>query len=428
MSMKSLSIVIWVIVLNFILSAQQKLTLQDAIEYGVKNNLKLSMTQSQKDIYEQNIKQSYGNLMPDFKANAGYSYATTKNVFGKNSGSNYSAGLSSNVILFDGLSNLYSIDRNKLDYEIFQNQLERLKQQIAFNVSELFYNTLSQYYLMKVEEESIKWNEKNLEYIKEKYNLGAANRADLYNQELKLGLAKSRYISAKNAYQALRDQLVNLIGLDILEDYELVSPQVELDTLTVNKEIQKYENINNLINEAFANRKDYKNNILMQKLNDMDYKIAVGNYYPILSAGWNFNFNSDKFSNFGKYYNNTFSLNLSIPIFNRFYTDTRVEQYKVNSVIKEIEKLDAERTIKVDIKKNLLDLKNASENYIVSMKNVQFATENKRIVEERYKLGAETLMNVLLAETDFVNAQTQKITAVFEFYKNLEKIKYLTGK
>jgi outer membrane protein len=119
---------------------------------------------------------------------------------------------------------------------------------------------------------------------------------------------------------------------------------------------------------------------------------------------------------------------LSIPIFNRFYTDTRVEQYKVNSVIKEIEKLDAERTIKVDIKKNLLDLKNASENYIVSMKNVQFATENKRIVEERYKLGAETLMNVLLAETDFVNAQTQKITAVFEFYKNLEKIKYLTGK
>jgi len=281
---------------------------------------------------------------------------------------------------------------------------------------------------MKVEEESIKWNEKNLEYIKEKYNLGAANRADLYNQELKLGLAKSRYISAKNAYQALRDQLVNLIGLDILEDYELVSPQVELDTLTVNKEIQKYENINNLINEAFANRKDYKNNILMQKLNDLDFKIAVGNYYPILSAGWNFNFNSDKFSNFGKYYNNTFSLNLSIPIFNRFYTDTRVEQYKVNSVIKEIEKLDAERTIKVDIKKNLLDLKNASENYIVSMKNLQFATENKRIVEERYKLGAETLMNVLLAETDFVNAQTQKITAVFEFYKNLEKIKYLTGK
>ncbi len=428
MSIKTITTIIWILLLNLIMLAQTKLTLEEAINFGLKKNLVLEKTLLQEKSYELNIKQSYGNLLPDLNATAGYSNTNSKNFFGKTNSNNYSAGIGSNVVLFDGLANLYTIDKQKVSYDVYTKQLERLKQQIVYNVSELYYNTLMQFYLVQVDEETVKWNEKNLEYITSKYNLGSVTRADLYNQQMKLGLAKSKLITNKNNYQALKDQLINYIGLDILENYELASPEIEIDSIVLDNELKKYQNIYNLIDDAMKNRFDLQAQKLNLELSKYDYKIALGGFYPSLSAGWNFNFNSDKFSNFGKYYNNTFSLNLSIPIFNRFSVDTRVQQLGITQNIREKEILELERNIKTELKKNLLDLYNSVENYLVSRQTVISAQENKKIIEEKYKLGAETLMNLMLAEVDYVNAKTQKITAVFDIYKNLAKIKYLTGK
>lgn len=428
MSLKTITTIIWIIILNLILSAQTKLSLDNAIELALKKNLTLEKTNLQDKSYELNIKQSYGNLLPDLNANASVSHTNSKNFLGKNSTNSYSAGIGSNIVLFDGLANLYSIDKAKISYDIYKNQLERLKQQITYTVSELYYNTLMQWYLLKVDEETVKWNEKNLEYINDKFRLGATTRADLYNQELKLGLAKSKLIATKNAYSALKDQLINYIGLDVMQDYELSSPEIDIDSSYVRNELNKYQNIYSLIDDALKYRLDYKVQQLNYELARYDYKIANSGFYPILSAGWNFNLNSDKFSNFGKYYSNTFSLNLSIPIFNKFSTDIRTEQFKISESIREKEITEIERNIKTELKKNILDLTNSVENYLVSIKTVKSAEENKKIIEEKYRLKAETLMNLMLAEVDYVNAKTQKITAVFEIYKNLAKVKYLIGK
>lgn len=408
---------------------QKKLTIDDAIKIAHDKNITLNKTLENEKNYEQNIKQSYGNLLPNFNANLGLTTSSRKNAMaGSSSGTNYEMGLSSQWVLFDGLSNLKTLEKNQKNMQSFQNQIERLKQDIAYQVSTLYYAVLTQYNQMLVLEENMKWNQKNYELVKEKYNLGSASSSDLYSQELKVGTAEFNYIQAKNQYAAQKDELIDILGLDVLENYELESPTADLDSLSITNESNKYNDVLGLYDTALLNRVDYKNKKLDKEISIIDQSIAKGNYYPSLSANWNLNYNADKFGDITKYYTHSFGLTLSIPIFSGFTTETQVEAAKVSTSIKDKELTELERQIKVNLKKASLDLQNTKEKYIVSLKNVRSAEETKKVIEERYKLGAETLLNVLIAENDYVTAKSQKITAVFDYYKNLAQVKYYIGK
>ena len=63
----------------------------------------------------------------------------------------------------------------------------------------------------------------------------------------------------------------------------------------------------------------------------------------------------------------------------------------------EITLAQAERNIGVELKKALLDLDAAMKQYEVSQKGLKSATEDRKIAEERYNLGAGTLLDLLIA-------------------------------
>lgn len=60
-------------------------------------------------------------------------------------------------------------------------------------------------------------------------------------------------------------------------------------------------------------------------------------------------------------------------------------------------------------------------------KNVIAAEENRKIEEEKYSLGAGTLLNVLIANADYTNAQTSYINSQFELLKLKEQLEYFLG-
>jgi len=120
-------------------------------------------------------------------------------------------------------------------------------------------------------------------------------------------------------------------------------------------------------------------------------------------------------------------LSLSIPIFSGFRVSNNVQFAEVTAQNKEIELSDLERKIKLNLQKTYLDLRAAEKSLQVNKRNVKAAEETRKIQQERYTLGSGTLLNVLVASSNYTTARTNFITAQFEYIRLSKQLKYYLG-
>ena len=118
---------------------------------------------------------------------------------------------------------------------------------------------------------------------------------------------------------------------------------------------------------------------------------------------------------------------MNIPLFSGFRVSNNVQFAEVNVENKVIELSDLERSIKLQIQKTYLDLQAADKSLQVNTKNVIAAEETRKIEQERYSLGLGTLLNVLIANSDYTTARTNLITAQFEFIRLSKQLEYYLG-
>ena len=87
----------------------------------------------------------------------------------------------------------------------------------------------------------------------------------------------------------------------------------------------------------------------------------------------------------------------------------------------------SERQIAVDIRKALLDLSQAEKRIIVTKTSVASAEMDRKIAEEKYNLGAGTLLDMLVANANYTNAVSGKVNAIFDFLLAKKSMEYALG-
>ena len=196
--MRSNTLILFIILVSVNIIAQDKLTLDKAIGIALHKNSTLLKSSSQIEGYESGVQAAYGNFLPTLGANASWQWSKTDQqgffvdqvtgqvIEGGQSiqRRSYNIGLGSNWTLFDGLSNYASLSQSQNNLESAQYYLERIKQDIVFQTMSLYYDIVYTEQLLKVKQDDLKWNEKNLETIKERNRLGAATLADVTSRRL----------------------------------------------------------------------------------------------------------------------------------------------------------------------------------------------------------------------------------------------------
>lgn len=420
----------------------KSLTLDKSISIALKRNTTLAKSEYGISGYESTVLSSYGDLLPRVSASGGWEWYRTEdegrlvNIGGAliqtskqvKENRNWSARVSSNWTLFNGLSNYASIRKNEKELESAKLTLERLKQDIVFQTISRYYAILNLEQLVFVKEENVKWNQKNYEIIKEKSRLGAGTMADVYAQQVKLGTAELELLKSKNDYENEKSNFLFYLGLDVLEKYSFVDPKID-GTLKKEPEAvtKEYAEFRELIEQALENRPDYRSAQYSLDAAYDDLSIARGSYMPSLTNNASFSLDGESPNVLfdSKLY--SFGLTLSIPIFQGWKIDNSVQYAKIQAKNSEIALSDLEREIKLNIQKIYLDLQTAEKRLDVSQKNVEAARENLKIEEEKYSLGSTTLLNVLIANADYVNAQTNLINSRFEYLRLKEEINYYLG-
>jgi outer membrane protein len=79
------------------------------------------------------------------------------------------------------------------------------------------------------------------------------------------------------------------------------------------------------------------------------------------------------------------------------------------------------------VRKGLLDLDAARKSWDVSEKVLVSASEDRKIAEERYNLGAGTLLDLLVANASLVNAQATRVNAIAGYLIAKFNLEYVIG-
>ncbi len=421
---------------------QKQLTLDDAVNIALQRNSTLQKNINAIKSYESDLLASYGSLIPSLSATGNWGWSRSEDEGGSlniagfviplpattTESRNYSASVNASWTLFDGLANFASISQSKNNLESAKLSLERLKQGIIFQTTQFYYDVINAQQLLKVREDNLKWNQKSLETITERNRLGAVTLADVYAQQVRTGNAELEVIRAKNNLETSKANLLFFLGLEVTEDFSFPDALSAQELLQLEADLaEEYENLTGLINRAYDNRKDYISAQFELESALEGITIARSGHFPRLTNSISYSLRSNEFKRLTDSRTYSVGLTLSIPIFSGFSVSNRVQLAEVNAWNKKIELSDLEREIKKDLKKTNLDLQAAGLAVNLSEKNVKAAEENLKIEEEKYSLGAGTLLNVLIANSEYTSALTNYINAQFSFIVFSEQLKYYLG-
>ena len=284
--------------------------------------------------------------------------------------------------------------------------------------------------LLKVKEDDLKWNQKNLETITERNKLGAVTLADVYSQQVKYGNAELALVQAKNTFETAKSNLLYYLGLDVLTNYSFYDTLTTHEKDILNKNLtEDYQNISDLVNQAMKYRSDYQSMKLNLESASENVTIARSGHLPSLTGQLSFDSYANSLDKLKNLSNKNYrvGLTLSIPIFSGFSVSERVQSAEVQEENTQIDLTDLERDIKRNIQKTYLDLQAAEKSLKVSEKNVAASGENRKIEQEKYSLGSGTLLDLLIANSDYTTAQTNFIDSQFNYIKLSEQLKYYLG-
>ncbi len=438
--------ILFVLTLTFMSYGQKVLSLNEAVNIALQRNTTLQKALNGIKSSESNVKAAYGNFLPSLSANAGWSWTRnqqksggsytfsgiTINLPGSTTESrSYSASAGGQLTLFDGLSDFANLSQSKQQLESANLSLENLKQNIVFQTMSFYYTVVNDQELLKVQEDNVKWNKRNLETVTERNKLGAVTLADVYAAQVQEGNAQLGLIQANNNLETAKSNLLYYLGLNIFDKYSfqdsLTAQEEEELKANLNKE---YENLSSLVDEALKNRADYKSAMLDVRSAEEGVTMAFANHLPRLTGNYNYYLHSNQLNRLSDLSNNqTYSvgLTLNIPIFSGFSVENQVEQAKVNVMNKQVDLEDLRRTINQNIQTTYLNLQAAKTGLDVSKSNVLAGEENLKITQEKYALGSGTLLDVLTANYNYTNARTNYINSEFQYIVLNEQLKYYLG-
>lgn len=423
--------------------AQKQLTIDEAIKIALQKNPSLIKMKNSLTVNESGLKAAYGDLLPNLGASASWNWSRTEdkgiavrdylgNTIATTAQTSenryYNMQIGGNVTLFDGLANIANISQKKDELKSAGYSIDKQKQTIVFQTANLFYLVLNAEELMRVREENVKYFTKFYESVNERNKLGSVAIADVYTAQVQLGNAELSLIQAQNQFETAKSEFLNYLALNVLEDYTFVDPFANEKTIDSDSYLKKFDDIQTLVKSAIENRNDFKSQLLSVNSAESGVTIAKSGIYPSLSGNYGFSTGAAETKSLFDRKSFSVGLTLQVPIFSNFRTENQIQYAKVNLMNAQEDLSNLERQVRIEVKQGHLDLVAAKKSLEVALKNVIAAEETRKINQERYNLGSSTILEVLQANRDYIDALRNKINTVYDFYRQYDKLNNALGR
>ena len=438
-----------VLFLGLLSQAQsKKWTLEECVDYAIKNNI--SIKQSELDIKSASIEKSsaVGNFLPSFNINGSHSWNIglnqniTTGLLENQTTQFTSAGINSNVAIYNGMQNQNRLRRANLTIVASKYQLSKMKDDISLNIANAFLQILFNKENLKVQKEQLSNTEKQLLRSQELVNAGVVPRGDLLDIKATVATNNQAIVTAENALLISKLSLAQLLQLENFQDF---------DVAEANYNAKESKTLLQTPAAIFAKAKEERVELKIAKTNleiaERDFKIAKGAFQPSLQGFYSFSTRagySDRvigysgttpilapalpvFEQFDNNKGHSFGFQMNIPVLNGFATKNNVDRSKIaldrSKIAFSQQELDLERNVYTAFTDAKGAMK-ANESAIITLEARQ---EAYNYAKEKFAVGMLNAFDLNQSQTLFVNAQSEVVRTKYDYIFRVKVIEFYFG-
>jgi len=474
LAMRKIKIIVALLLMSVSVSfAQQgkKWTLQECVEYALKNNIQIKQSELDLQLSAIDRKDAVGSFLPTLNANANHSWNIglnqniTTGLLENETTQFTSAGLNMGVDIYKGLQNQNRLRRSKLSIIASQYRLDKMKDDVSLNVANAFLQILFNKENLKVQKEQFTNNERLMTRTQEMVNAGSVPRGDLADMRATVATSQKAVVDAENLLMISKLSLAQLLQIDDFKYFDVADNDYEVSESPVMMQTP---------DAIFEKAKEARNEIKIARKNleiaERDVKIARGALQPNLQGYYSFSTRAaytDRvvggiqdpdnpttvigsvegtgqnvvqqnfipvlgryepiFDQFSENKGHNFGLQLSIPILNGFAARNNVERSKVELERSKIAYSQAELDLERNVYQAFVDAKNALQAYEASLVAVEARELAFNYAQERYNVGMMNSFDLNQAQTLYVNSQSDSVRAKFEYIFRVKVVEFYFG-
>ena len=474
---KHLFLIITTLFCSFVSFGQaKKWTLEECVTYSVEHNISIKQSTLDNQLTDISKKDAIGRFLPSINAqgshswNIGLNQNITTGLLENQTTQFTSAGLNVGIDIYKGLQNQNQLRKANLSRIASQYQLTKMQEDVSLNVVNAYLQILFNKENLKVQQQQLAYDNKQLERTNELVDAGVTPRGDLLDVKATVATDNQRLIAAENALFLSKLSLAQLLQIDDFQEFDIADAEIPVQESTILMQDPKI-----IFDKAKETRTDLKIAQTNVQIAEKDVKIARGAYQPTLQGFYSFstragysnrvvgltpntsnptsvigyvdgtgqavlqpNFSTilgkpdSVFNQFSDNKGQSFGLNLSIPILNGFSARNNVARSKValdrSKITLQQQELDLERTVFTAY----TDTKGAQKTHEATVSSLEARQQAFNYAKERYEVGLMNVFDFNQAQTLFVNAQSDVLrtkydyifrTKILEFYFGIPIIK-----
>jgi outer membrane protein TolC len=238
---------------------------------------------------------------------------------------------------------------------------------------------------------------------------GTAPDIDALRTKVELQTRQQQLIEAKNDFAIQKLTVGRVIGLPPAQEFAFIdTPYQPFEGITIDEALKR----------AYASRSDYRAAAAEVRAAELSRKAAFGGYFPSLSFGADYGTGGTNPANATTVYD--LRGTLSLPIFTGGSVHGDVEQADAR-LEQSRERLDSLRAqIEADVRTALLNLQSSSERVDVARSNIDLAEQTLAQSTDRFSAGVTDSVEVVQSQEAVASAHEQYISSLYNY--NLSKI------
>jgi len=287
---------------------------------------------------------------------------------------------------------------------------ENLIQQVATN----YYQVIITREQLAVVNSNIERNNQLEKIVSSQFELGLARKIDLDRVKVNSSNLSSQREQLLNAISQQENLLKYYMGMPVTQQISI--PETSLD------ELERTAKARLLDTKFDVNR--LSSYLVLQKqkeLLEFQRKAYIAEYYPNLSLGANYMYNTQS-NKFNLYTNNALNydmsavtLTLRIPIFDGGARNSRVKQATIDIEKVQVDLANSTNALEMGYENARIQIKNSLNTIETQNQNKILAEEVYNSTENNYHNGLANLTDLLTAETELVSAQNSYNQALLNY-------------
>lgn len=431
-----LLVILFSLVLTSAATAQETrtITFEEAVGIALDQNIQLRQSENSVELQSRQVFQQRMDFLPSLfiSTNGSQGSGFAQDQGGNRiqfTSKNLNGSFSTQLNLFNGFADVAALEQAKHSRDASMLDYDRARQDVVFNVADNYLAYVNSVEQVRIQEENLEAQRQQLAQIEEFVNVGSQPISDLYQQQALTAQAELQVLNAERTLQLGKTRLIQVLHLDPFGDYEFAAPQIDAADLTP----QAY-NLDELLRMAFADRADIEAQEEQILASREGIRIARSSYWPSVNLSGNYrsNFSPDSdgglINQLDANRGNSVGFSISYPIFNRFTRGTQVQQAEVsyrNDVLA-LENLRQE--IALQVRQAYLDYEMTEKRVEVTATQVQAAEQAVEAAEERYDVGAGTLLELTQARAGYVEAVSNQVQARYDLLFQAKLVDYYVGR